>query len=151
MPFFNIRTVKDVKSDVTRKGEAAFVPRGNSMWPFLKNGGQTVIIGVPKRPFSVYDVIFFTRADGTEVLHRIIGFDGNDLLVCGDSQFTVERVSPQAVFAVMNGFYKGKRYVECSDEKYLKDVEKWYKRKIIRKIRLKFFYLGLKIKRIFKR
>lgn len=151
MPSFNIRTVKDVKQSVIEKGEEAFVPRGNSMWPFLKNGGQTIIVGTPKRPFALYDVVFFTRADGTEVLHRIIGFDGDDLLVCGDSQFTVERVNPNSVFAVMNGFYKGKRYVECSDEKYLKRVNNWYKRKIYRKVRLKIFYLGLKIKRIFKR
>ena len=47
----------------------------------------------------------------------------------------------------MKGFYKGKKFIEATDEKYLRKVEKWYKNKSRRKAVLKFFHFRVKVKK----
>ena len=70
----------DYKSVLQKQGILAFVPDGNSMWPFIKNGKQSVIVEIPKNPIKIYDVVFFTRPDGTQILHRVLGFDNDNLI-----------------------------------------------------------------------
>ena len=72
-------------------------------------------------------------------------------VMCGDSQFFLENVKEEQVFGIMIGFYRGKKYVDVNDPKYVKEIENWYGRKLRRKIRLKLFRIGQKIKRLFKR
>ena len=69
--------------DVLEKtGTVSFVPNGNSMWPFIKNRSQTVIIQKPTVAPKIYDVIFYLRPDGSYVLHRIIAEKGKSLYLC---------------------------------------------------------------------
>ena len=72
-------------------------------------------------------------------------------LMSGDSQFVLEKVTEDQVFGVMIGFYRGEKYVDCSDAGYKKKVEKWYKRKTLRKIRIKFFFFRQRVKNKLKR
>ncbi len=143
------------KTELDKNGAIAFVPRGNSMWPIIKNHKQSVIIRKkePSERLKPFDVAFYLRENGAFVLHRIISVTERGYLACGDSQFDLEMVSEEQVFGVLEGFYKGKRYVKATDAKYLKRVKKWYARKRSRKFRLKCFYLRNriinKIKRIF--
>lgn len=129
------------KIEIEKNGVIAFVPRGNSMWPILKNKGQSVIIHkkTEKDKITRFSVIFYERSNGALVLHRVLGFCEQGYIVCGDSQFDLEKVKDEQIFGVMEGFYSGKKYIEATDKAYLNRVEKWYKRKTLRKIRLKCF------------
>ncbi len=129
----------DYKSVLQKQGILAFVPDGNSMWPFIKNGKQSVIVEIPKNPIKIYDVVFFTRSDGTQILHRVLGFDNDKLVVGGDSQSFTEVINPSDVFGVMTGFYKGKKYFSVEDNSYLKRVKKWCKNGFLTKLRKKLF------------
>ena len=60
-------------------------------------------------------------------------------------------MSEEQVFGVMTGFYKGKNFVSCSDKKYIASVEKWYGHPKKRKLRLKIFYFGIRVKGKIKR
>ena len=75
--------------------------------------------------------------------------------MCGDSQFVLEKVDEDQIFGVMLGFYRGKKFIDCNDQKYIKKVRKWYKSTKHRKFRVKLFFLkeGVKnkLKRIFRR
>ena len=141
--------VSNYKEQLNQKGTIAIIPGGNSMWPTLKHHGQAVIIKQKTQRLKKYDVALFTRLDGKYVLHRVIEVLDDGYVFGGDSLLYTEKVLEEQVFGVMIGFYDKQNYVEVDDEKYIKRVEKWYKSKKLRYIRLKLFYLTNKIKRIF--
>lgn len=141
-----------VANALQNKGAVAFAPNGNSMWPFIKNHKQTVIVERVEEPVELYDVVLFVRKDGSLVLHRVIGLSEKMLTVCGDSLLSLERIRKDRVIGVMTGFYKGKKIVPSRQIKYLKKVKNWYKRKKLRKFKIKCFYtlqkICVKIKRL---
>lgn len=149
-------TFADYKTELDKSGEIAFVPRGNSMWPTLKNRGQSVVVAKKTERLKRFDVALYVRhgKEDSFVLHRVMEQTDGGYIICGDSQFTLERVPEDAVFGVMSGYYKGKKFIPVTDEKYIRRVEKWYKNKKTRKLRLKLFFLRVRIKnaiaRIFK-
>lgn len=139
------------KTELDKNGAIAFVPSGNSMWPILKNKGQSVIVVKKTARLDRFDVALYERPNGVYVLHRVMKPEQDGYTICGDSQFSTERVKEEQVFGVMTGFYRGKKFVSCTDEKYKKKVENWYKKAKIRKLRLKFFYLRVRVKNLFAR
>ena len=136
----------DYKIELERNGALAFVPGGNSMWPTLKNRGQSVIVKLKKERLKAFDVALYQRADGMFVLHRVMSVIDGGYIICGDSQFVLEKVKEEQVFGVMSGFYRGKKYISCDDEKYNRQVRRYFKRKRIRKLRIKAFFFGQRVK-----
>jgi len=139
----------DYKTELEKNNVIAFVPGGNSMWPILKNRGQSVIVERKTQRLKPLDVAFYTRANGAFVLHRVMEVKEDGYVMCGDSQLRHEPVLEENVFGVMTAFYDKDKLVSVTDERYVKRVKKWYGKKIRRKIRLKFFYLKNRIKRLF--
>ena len=125
------------------------------MWPTLKNQKQSVIIGAKRERLKEFDVALYVRGQNNFVLHRVIKVLPDGYLMCGDSQFTLEKVDEEQIFGIMLGYYHGKNYVDCKDQKYINKIKKWYKRKGYRKFRVKLFFLceGVKhkLKSIFRR
>lgn len=136
----------DYKKTLTKNGVLAFVPKGDSMWPFIKNGRQTVIIKPVTDLLKKYDVCFYERNDGSFVLHRVIDFYDGGYVVIGDSQMTTEKVAFNQAFGVMTEFYKGKNVVAVSDEKYQKAVCRWYSDLERRARKIKNFYFWKRVK-----
>lgn len=136
----------DYKSQIEKNGAIAFVPGGNSMWPMLKNKKQSVIVVAKTQRLKKFDVAFYLRDNGAFVLHRVMQVLDDGYVMCGDSQFTLEKVKEENVFGIMTSFYRGKKCVEVTDEKYILQVQRYYARPKIRKIRLKIFYLRQRIK-----
>ena len=143
----------DYKAKLNENKILAFVPSGNSMWPTLKNKGQSVVVKAKEERLEKYDVALYVRGQNTFVLHRVLEVLDSGYMMCGDSQFTLEKVTEDQIFGKMIGFYRGKKYIDCNDEKYKKQVETLYKRTKIRRFRVKFFFLRKsiinKLKRIF--
>ena len=143
------------KEQVERLGAISFVPNGVSMWPIIKNRGQSVIIEKKQGRLKRFDVAFYQRDNGNCVLHRVMKVTDNGYIMCGDSQFALEIVDEDKVFGVMTGFYKKDKYIPVTDEDYLNSVERWYKRKKTRRFKVTifiFFYkVKNKLKRIFKK
>lgn len=131
----------------------AFVPKGDSMWPFLKNKKQTVIIDKSYNEIKEYDVVLYSRANGDKILHRVIRVEGDRLVCSGDSQFVLENVSITQVEGVMIGYYKKNKFQQV-DQNYREQARSFYRNSNKRKRRIKrFFFLKKvinKIKRIFK-
>ena len=139
-----MRETQDIKqnyrTELEKNGAIAFVPGGNSMWPTLKNRGQTVIVERKTEKLKAFDVALYQRKDGTNVLHRVMKPTDAGYIICGDSQFTLEPVEEDAVYGVMTGFYRGDRFISVTDENYIREVEKLYSDEKLRKRRVKRFY-----------
>ena len=136
---------------IKEKGSCSFVPSGNSMWPTLKNRGQSVIIGRKEERLKPFDVALFTREKGNYVLHRIMKVVSDGYVFCGDSQFCCEHVSEDKVFGVMLGFYRKGKYISCDDEDYKKEVQKLFSDEKKRKRRVKRFFFFYRLKTLPKR
>ncbi len=136
----------DYRTELEKNRIIAFVPGGNSMWPTLKNRGQSVIVEIKTNRLARFDVALYQRANGAFVLHRVMEVKNGGYIMCGDSQYSLEPVKEEQVFGVMKGFYRKDKYIEVSDPKYIEEVEKWFRRKKLRKFRLKIFYYKVAIK-----
>ena len=134
------------RAELEKNGVIGFVPGGNSMWPTLKNKGQSVIVLKKERKLKRFDVALYQRKCGTYVLHRVMEPTSFGYLMCGDSQFDIERVQEDQVFGVMSGFYRGEKYIECTDAEYIKEVEKWFGNEKRRKRKLKAFFTRIAIR-----
>ncbi len=76
---------------------------GCSMNPLLFNHRDSVYIK-KSDVFKKYDVVLFERKNEQLVLHRIIGFDGDFFIICGDNDFIKERIHKSQVIGVMTEF-----------------------------------------------
>ena len=141
----------DYSAELIKNGVIAFVPSGNSMWPTLKNKGQSVIVKLKKGKLKPMDVALYRRENGVNVLHRVMRATDFGYVMCGDSQFTLESVKEENVYGVMVGFYKGKRYVEATDPDYIEQVNRWFGNEHHRKFRVKFFFFLNRVKALPKR
>lgn len=137
--------VSNYISELMKNGVIAFVPSGNSMWPTLKNKGQSVIVKKKTEKLRAMDVALYCRKNGANVLHRVIKSTENGYVMCGDSQFVLENVEEDMVYGVMEGFYRGKTYVAATDPAYIEEIRKLYSNEKKRKRRVKryFFFLGI--------
>ena len=130
----------DYVSELLKNGVIAFVPKGNSMWPTLKHRKQSVIVKVKTERLKPLDVALYKRENGTNVLHRVIKVVEGGYIMCGDSQFTLEKVAEENVYGVMTAFYKGKRCIEVTDKDYMESVKRLYANEKRRKFRVRLFF-----------
>ena len=135
----------DYKTALEKAGAISIVPTGNSMWPILKHNSQSVLVEAKKDRLKPLDVALYTYED-KYVLHRVLKVLPEGYVMCGDAMNVLEKVPENAVFGKMVGFYKKDVFVSCEDKDYINYVQKWYKHRIIRKIRLACFHLRLKLK-----
>lgn len=128
------------------KTEKIFVGKtqGDSMQPMLKEGRDTVIIVPPVFPLKKYDVPVYRRQDHY-TMHRIVGATKKGYIICGDNRTHLERdITDNDIIGVLAAFYHDGKYVECTDEEYLR-----YARKNCRKLPFKIF--ARKVKSAFRK
>lgn len=86
---------------------------GSSMRPLLRDNIDCVVIKkYTSGSIKVGDIAFYTRQDGTVVLHRIIKkCNDGTLIACGDSQIAKERVQDNQISGTVISVIKnGKDY-----------------------------------------
>ncbi len=108
--------------------ESGFVvtPQGNSMYPMLRDGRDSVRIIPVQTPLRRGDLILYLRADGTPVLHRVRAVTERGLTICGDGQTVCEYgVSPDAVLGIVIGFWRGTRYTPVTALRYRMYLAIW--------------------------
>ncbi|MCD8380484.1 MAG: ATP-binding cassette domain-containing protein [Lachnospiraceae bacterium] len=98
-----------ILDELEQEGYVVIPIRGVSMRPLLREESAHVLIrrleGRPKRN----DVLLYVRPDGTQVLHRLMGYDGDVCLIRGDNTFALERVPLSAVKGVMETVWRGSK------------------------------------------
>lgn len=109
-----------IQADVKRGTDIRLTVTGNSMYPMLRGGKDSVILTAPL-PYTLkkYAIPFYRRDNGQYILHRIIRMKNGLMSVSGDNQTCVEYpVGQHQVIAVVKGFYRGNRYIPCSNPLY---------------------------------
>lgn len=136
------------RTELENKNVIAIVPTGNSMWPMLKHRKQSVLVSKKTQRLKPFDVALYERKNGTYVLHRVMELTDTGYVICGDSQSYFEEVKEEAVIGVMTAFYRGKKCIEATDEKYIAKVQKWYsnEEKRAKKAKRFFFIQNIKYK-----
>ncbi len=133
-----------IEEKLENGGSITFGPHGVSMLPLIRQGKDSVTISALKEKPKKGDVIFYRRADGRFVLHRIMGEDSQGYILCGDNQCLLERgVAEDSIIGIMTEVIRDGKTVSCKDEAYLK-----YVRGLVwRRMRLRAIYILKKVKK----
>lgn len=115
---------------------------GQSMRPTLKNLTDKVeLVKLPQK-VKKGDLLFFERANGNCILHRVIKVKNNHFIVSGDSQSFSEVVSKDKAIAVVKRVFRNDRWIDC-DSFFYKTTDLLIRitkplRAFVRSIRRKF-------------
>lgn len=93
-----------IEQELDRYGTYASVTRGISMRPLFKTHRDMVIICRVPEKLKKYDVVLYTGAGNQYTMHRIIGFDGDNLIIRGDNTYRREIVPRDHVIGILSGF-----------------------------------------------
>ncbi len=95
-----------IKEQLDAGGVASFPIHGKSMMPMLRDRMDSVRIAKPDSKPKKYDIIFYTREDGSFILHRIVGIK-NGIYICrGDNQIQNELVNEKQIIAYVTEYTK---------------------------------------------
>lgn len=123
----NINNGSDVRIKVT----------GYSMYPLVCSYRDSVVLTKPKK-IKCGDVPFFKRADGSYILHRIVGVKGGAYKIRGDFEMKIEYpVYPEQIVAVAKGFYRNGKYISCESLVYKLYKAFWMNTVFLRPLMLK--------------
>ena len=140
-----------IKQALEKSGVISINPKGQSMFPFIKEG-DTAIIKAPTAPLKKYDCVLFVEDENTCVLHRLIKINGDALTTVGDNNLKPDRpLKSNEVIGVLEGIYKRNgKYVEIYGKKPSVSVVLgcFYP---FKRIRLFYYRCRRLISRIFKR
>lgn len=107
-----------IESELERHGSYASVTRGVSMRPLFKTRRDMVIIVPPPAELKKYDVVLYTGAGNKYTMHRIIGFDGDVLIIRGDNTYFRERVPRQNVIGILTEFNRRGKHHTVEERGY---------------------------------
>lgn len=107
-----------IEDILARDGKALRLPIGISMWPLLRNRRDMFVVEPVNRELRVGDVVLYPKFDGHLIFHRIVKIRENDYVIRGDNNLFFEYgINDEKIIAVMSGFYRGNRYIDCETSK----------------------------------
>ncbi len=111
-----------IADEIKKNGWVMTKPVGVSMSPMLRYRKDPIILKKPDKPFKVNDVVAYVRrSDGQQVMHRIIKINNENLVIRGDNCLYNEyTVKSEDIFAILTGFYKGEKYIDCEKSRSYK-------------------------------
>lgn len=94
--------------------------KGNSMFPMLVEGRDSVMVAPPEFPLKKYDVPVYRR-DGHYTMHRIVKVTRKGYIICGDNRTHLERdITDKDIVGVLIAFYRNGKLIKCTDEDYIR-------------------------------
>lgn len=112
-----------IEKELRDKGHIVFTNVGVSMMPLLRQNRDLMIIesrdkyGDP----TVSDAVLFKRGDQL-ILHRIIGIQPPNYIICGDNQYVPEVVHDNQIIGILTGFVRDGIETRIDDPAYQKYV-----------------------------
>lgn len=117
---------------------------GDSMYPMLISGRDSVIIKPPVFPLKKYDVPVYRR-NGHYTMHRIVKVTHKGYIICGDNRTHLERdITDKDIVGVLSAFYHNGKFIKCTDEAYIR-----YSKKVCRTLPVRI--INNLIKQIFRK
>lgn len=96
----NAELFPEVSRLLSEGRQVTILARGNSMLPFIRDSIDKVLLTSPEGGIAVGDILLCEVAPGRFVLHRLVGLDGDTLILMGDGNIMgKERCSTSHVIA----------------------------------------------------
>ncbi len=130
-------TIEEV---LIQKGRYVGPTMGVSMRPMLKSGRDTIVVEAKNGRLKPKDVALY-RSGEKYVLHRVLSVTEAGYIIRGDNCYVDEIVPEEAVFGVLTEFFRKNKHYLCTDERYLRYVDKRLKR-----YKLRRFFVAVKRK-----
>ena len=131
--------MSDIEKALNEVGFVCLPFKGTSMLPLFVEGRDKVCVYKykPNTPLKKGDIILYKRESGLYVLHRIMAFKGDEMVLCGDNHTTLEYgVKCLQVLGVCTGYYKYDKFVDFSKSlKYKFYKNTFAKFRIFRRVR----------------
>lgn len=110
-----------IEEQLAKNGEIRFKPRGTSMLPLLRQGKDEVVVSKFDGELHKYDILFYRRADGDFILHRLIGFDKDkNPVMRGDNQFDKEYgITTSNVIGVVSSVIRNGKRIESGTSQFV--------------------------------
>ena len=146
-----LSALEPIITEKLANGGSVVIPiTGTSMLPLLRQGKDSVELRRAEGRLSKYDIPLYKRENGEFVLHRVVGFDGDKYIMCGDNQVTPEYgIGDENIIGVVSAIYREDERVETDDARYVK----YYKKRVasgkIRKLKIKARALASKARGLF--
>lgn len=94
-------------------GQFTLFPRGTSMLPLIVEGRDSVTL-TGSDSYCCGDIAFYQRADGSFILHRIVGEKDGLFIMCGDNQLQREYgISPAQIIGKADSLTRKGRKISC--------------------------------------
>lgn len=107
-------------------GEFRLYPHGTSMLPLLRQGIDSVALRTLDRPPKKYDILFYRRADGSYILHRVKKVTDNGLVMWGDNHTMLEYgVTEDMTIGYAARIFRGEIELDCHSFRYRMYLWMW--------------------------
>ena len=108
-----------IREVLASNGEFRLYPRGTSMLPLIRQGIDSVALRQLDRPPRKYDILFYKRADGSYVLHRVKEVTPAGLTIWGDNQYRLEHgVTDDQIIGYAARIFRGETELDCHSLRY---------------------------------
>lgn len=104
-------TSKTIEEILATEGFYLGLPNGNSMWPLLRHQKDQFLVVSAKEALKINDIALF-RMGKKHILHRVVSFYDGGYVMRGDNCINCEYVPHQQVLGILQGFYRGERYIK---------------------------------------
>lgn len=117
MKVIDTREYVSMLKELTDQGqEASMTVAGSSMTPFLIHERDLIVFKKPERSLKRGDIVFFQRANGQYVLHRICKVKKEGYYIVGDAQREMEGpVAREQIFALVVRVKRDGRWMQPGD------------------------------------
>lgn len=144
----NNNKIIEEASKLIDEGLSVTLPvNGHSMLPFIVGGRDSVILQKPIQP-KTGDVVLAWVDDCRYVVHRIIGFDGDNVTLMGDGNLTMtehcSRSDIKAIATHIVGIDGKASYLYTRCQRWKAGV--WYRLRQFRKYLLRLTFLSKKLR-----
>ncbi len=129
-----------IREVLASNGEFRLYPRGTSMLPLIRQGIDSVALRQLDRPPRKYDILFYKRADGSYVLHRVKEVTPAGLTIWGDNHTMLEYgITEKNIIGYAARIFRGETELDCQSLEYRTYLWLW-QFKAIRRVLLPIAY-----------
>lgn len=108
-------------------GEFRLYPHGTSMLPLIRQGRDSVALRRLDRPAQTQDILFYQRADGSFILHRVKEVTEKGLTLWGDNQIMLEHgVTENQIIGYAARVFRGDREINLEGLYYRAYLWLWH-------------------------
>lgn len=108
-------------------GEFRLYPHGTSMLPLIRQGRDSVALRRLDRPAQALDILFYQRADGSFILHRVKEVTPEGMILWGDNQIVLEYgVRDDQIIGYAARVFRGDREIDLTGLPYRTYLWMWH-------------------------